>query len=69
MPEAPWGPCLAALIVIPFGQASIGWFALAALLANLHPRKDRELVQTATGFGGPQTRRCGGYHGTRTLET
>ena len=27
------GPLLAALIVIPFGQASIGWFALAALLA------------------------------------
>ena len=27
------GPVLAALIVIPFGQASIGWFALAALLA------------------------------------
>ena len=25
------GPLLAALIVIPFGQASIGWFALAAL--------------------------------------
>lgn len=27
------GPLLAALIVIPYGQASIGWFALAALLA------------------------------------
>lgn len=27
------GPLLAALIVIPFGQASIGWFALTALLA------------------------------------
>ncbi len=27
------GPLLAALIVIPFGQVSIGWFALAALLA------------------------------------
>ena len=35
----------------------------------LHPRKDRELVQTATGFGSPQARRCGGYHGARTLET
>ena len=29
------GPLLAALIVIPFGQTSIGWFALAALLAIL----------------------------------
>src|SRR5699024_7374493 len=27
------GPLLAALIVIPFGQGSIGWFALTALLA------------------------------------
>lgn len=36
---------------------------------HLHPRKDRELVQTATGFGSPQARRCGGYHGARTLET
>lgn len=27
------GPLLAALIVIPYGQASIGWFALFALLA------------------------------------
>ncbi len=27
------GPLLAALVVIPFGQASIGWFGLAALLA------------------------------------
>lgn len=27
------GPLLAALIVIPFGQVSIGWFALTALLA------------------------------------
>ena len=27
------GPLLAALIVIPFGQSSIGWFALTALLA------------------------------------
>lgn len=25
----------------------------------LHPRKDRELVQTATGFGSPAGRRCG----------
>ena len=29
------GPLLAALVVIPFGQASIGWFALAAILAIL----------------------------------
>lgn len=29
------GPLLAALIVIPFGQSSIGWFALAAVLAIL----------------------------------
>ena len=36
---------------------------------HLHPRKDRELVQTATGFGSPQARRCGGYYGARTLET
>lgn len=27
------GPLLAALVVIPFGQGSIGWFALTALLA------------------------------------
>ena len=27
------GPLLAALIVIPYGQGAIGWFALAALLA------------------------------------
>ena len=27
------GPLLAALIVIPHGQHSVGWFALAALLA------------------------------------
>lgn len=27
------GPLLAALLVIPFGQASIGWFSLTALLA------------------------------------
>lgn len=29
------GPLLAALVVIPFGQPSIGWFALAAVLAIL----------------------------------
>ena len=28
------GPLLAALIVIPFGQHAVGWFALAALLAS-----------------------------------
>jgi len=62
------GPLLAALIVIPFGQASIGWFALPRCWLS-SSRKDRELVQTATGFGSPQARRCGGYHGARTLET
>ena len=30
-----FGPLVAALIVLPYGQASIGWFALAALLAIL----------------------------------
>jgi len=29
------GPLLAALIVIPFGQSSVAWFGLAALLASL----------------------------------
>ena len=29
------GPLLAALLVIPFGQHAVGWFALAALLAAL----------------------------------
>ena len=29
------GPLLAALIVVPFGQKAISWFALAALLASL----------------------------------
>lgn len=29
------GPLLAALIVVPFGQRAISWFALAALLASL----------------------------------
>lgn len=29
------GPLLAALIVIPYGQHAVGWFALAALLASL----------------------------------
>ena len=56
------GPLLAALIVIPFGRTG-------RAAGYLHPRKDRELVQTATGFGSPQARRCGGYHGARTLET
>ncbi len=28
-----FGPLLAAFVVIPYGQTSIGWFALAALLA------------------------------------
>ena len=28
------GPLLAALIVLPFGQHAVGWFALAALLAS-----------------------------------
>lgn len=32
---AAMGPLLAALIVIPFGQGAIGWFALTALLAIL----------------------------------
>ena len=30
-----WGPLLAALIVLPYGQHSISWFAIAALLAAL----------------------------------
>ncbi len=30
-----FGPLLAALIVIPYGQHAVGWFALAALLASL----------------------------------
>ena len=30
-----FGPLVAALIVLPYGQAAIGWFALAALLAIL----------------------------------
>ena len=29
------GPLLAALIILPFGQSSISWFALAAILASL----------------------------------
>ena len=29
------GPLLAALIVIPYGQHAVGWFALAAMLASL----------------------------------
>ena len=29
------GPLLAALIVLPFGQSSIAWFAVAAILASL----------------------------------
>ena len=29
------GPLLAALIVIPYGQHAVGWFALAALLASM----------------------------------
>ena len=29
------GPLLAALIIIPYGQHAVGWFALAALLASL----------------------------------
>ena len=29
------GPVLAALIVIPYGQHAVGWFALAALLASM----------------------------------
>ena len=29
------GPLLAALIVIPYGQHAVGWFALAALLASI----------------------------------
>ena len=30
-----FGPLLAALIVIPYGQHAVGWFALAAMLASL----------------------------------
>ena len=30
-----FGPLLAALMVIPYGQHAVGWFALAALLASL----------------------------------
>ena len=30
-----FGPLLAALIIIPYGQHAVGWFALAALLASL----------------------------------
>lgn len=30
-----FGPLLAALVVIPYGQHAVGWFALAALLASL----------------------------------
>ena len=34
------GPLLAALVVIPFGQASIGWFALAATPRHPHPPRE-----------------------------
>ena len=30
-----FGPLLAALVVIPYGQHAVGWFALAALLASM----------------------------------
>lgn len=53
------GPLLAALIVIPFGQSSIGWFALNGIAGDFYPRKDRRLVQTPAGDRGSQARRCG----------
>lgn len=55
------GPLLAALIVIPFGQVSIGWFALAALLAifilikigNWYRRKLAEAARISAKAAAP----------------
>ena len=57
------GPLLAALIVIPFGQASIGWFALAALLAIFILVKIGNWYKRQVGPVGPQAGRCRGAAG------
>ena len=39
------GPLLAAFIVLPYGQRSIAWFSVAALLAIVHACRNRRLVR------------------------
>lgn len=45
-----FGPLLAAMIVLPFGQHAISWFAIAALLAALVMIRLGGLVQSAVAF-------------------
>ena len=59
------GPLLAALLVIPYGQHAVGWFALAALLASV------VLFRVAGWYGLALARevatRKAGQHAVRTL--
>lgn len=46
------GPLLAAIIILPFGQHAISWFALAALLAAIiMVRLSRHFLRTDVWFG------------------
>lgn len=54
------GPLLAALVVIPFGQHSIGWFALAAVAAIVILLRVgawyRDRLRTVSGRSFPELR-------------
>jgi len=70
------GPLVAALIIIPFGQSSIAWFALAALLAMAilarvgawYKREHLEVdsARARTGQPGGAQARCAQARGART---
>ncbi len=54
MPAQAMGPLLAAFIVVPFGQGSVGWFAVGALVGIIVARQGRLLVCGAS----PRRRIC-----------
>ena len=64
------GPLVAALIIIPFGQSSIAWFAVAALLAMAilarvgawYKREHLEVEPDRAGAGQPRAGQPGGGH-------
>jgi len=46
--EVPWGRCLRQWIILPHGQSSLAWFAIAAVIAIAVLAKRRRLVQEPT---------------------
>ena len=52
------GPLLAAFIVVPFGQTSVAWFALAAAGRHRRAVAGRRLVQRASARARARASRC-----------